>query len=122
MLGLAELIVTLDPLAVIVPVLVALCPTMTLPKSIFPGLTDNCPAELADPDRAMPRLEFVAFEVKVRFPLVVPLVCGVNATLKVKLCPDASVCGRLNPLTLNAADDTAACEMLTLALPLLVTV
>ena len=118
----AELIVTLEPLAVSVPVLVALCPTTTLPKSTLPGLTDSCPGELADPDKAMAGLGFVAFEVRVRFPVVVPLVCGVNATLKVRLCPGVSVCGTLNPLTLNAADDTTACEMLTLALPLLVTV
>jgi hypothetical protein len=120
-LGLAALIVTLDPLAVTVPVFVALCPTMTLPKSMLPGFTDNCPGALPDPAKATDRVGFEASEVRVRFPLVVPLTAGVNVMLKVRLCPAAKVSGNDTPPNLNADEETAAWEMVTLALPLFVT-
>lgn len=89
---------------------------------IVPGDTASCPTAVVDPDSAICRFEFVAFEVSCTFPLEVPLVCGVNVTLKVKFCPGVNVCGRLSPLTRNAPDDTAACVMLTFAVPLFLTV
>ena len=120
-LGLTELMTTLEPLAVTLPFLVVLWPTITLPKSMLPGFTDNCPGALADPDNATDNVGFEASEVSVRFPLVVPLTAGVNVMLKVTLCPAASVVGSATPLSLKAEEETAADEMATLALPLLVT-
>ena len=120
-LGLTELMTTLEPLAVTLPFLVVLWPTITLPKSMLPGFTDNCPGALADPDNATDNVGFEASEVSVRLPLVVPLTTGVNVMLKVTLCPAARVTGRASPLRLNAEEETAADETVTLALPLLVT-
>ena len=85
----AELIVTLDPMAVTLPVFVAVCPTITLPKSILAGLTDSCPGALADPDRLIPRLGLDASEVSVKVPVEVPLAVGAKVTPKVRLCPAA---------------------------------
>ena len=118
----AELIVTLDPLATRLPVLVTVCPTITLPKSMLTGFTESCPAELAEPVKPIPSEELDASEVNVRFPEAVPLTVGANFTLKVRLCPAASVAGSDNPLTLNSPDDTLACEIFTLVPPLFFTV
>ena len=86
------------------------------------GFAANCPGALADPDIATDNVGLEASEVSVRLPLVVPLVAGVNVKLKVRLCPAASVVGRATPLTLKAEEETPACEIVTLALPLFVTV
>ena len=118
----AELMVTLDPLAVRLPDLVAVCPTITLPKSMLAGFTASWPGELADPDSPIPSDELDASEISVKVPEEVPPVVGANFTLKVRLCPAASVAGRVNPLTLKAADDTPACEMFTVVPPAFVTV
>jgi hypothetical protein len=41
-------------------------------------------------------------DVKVRFPLAVPLDCGWKVTLTDTLCPAAKVSGRLIPFTVNS--------------------
>jgi hypothetical protein len=120
--GLADVMVTLPPLADNVPVWVALAPTTTLPKSMLPGLTARFPAAGVDPESAMGTVGLAALDVKVKLPFVDPLVCGVNMTEKVKLCPAVRVWGKFNPLVLNAEEDIAAFEMLTLAPPVLVSV
>ena len=118
----AELTVTLDPLAVKVPLLVAVWPTITLPKSMAPGFTESCPAAVADPDNPIPSDELDAFDVNVSVPDELPLAVGAKTTPNVTLCPTASVVGSVRPLTLNAADDTPACVMFTLDPPLFFTV
>ena len=89
---------------------------------MLPGFTDKTPGALAEPDRPIPSEELDASDVKVSVPEEVPLVLGANFTLNVKLCPAASVVGSVNPLTLNAADETPACVIFTLAPPLFFTV
>jgi hypothetical protein len=72
-LGLAELTVTLDPDAVSVPVRVAFCPTMTLPKSMLEGETPSCPTAVVEPESPMVKLGFEAVDVRTKFALVVPV-------------------------------------------------
>lgn len=89
---------------------------------MLPGFTDKAPGALAEPDKPIPSDELDASDVKVSVPEEVPLVVGANFTLNVKLCPAASVVGSVNPLMLNAADETPACVIFTLAPPLFFTV
>jgi hypothetical protein len=51
-----------------------------------------------------------------------PDAVGANTTLNVRLCPPASVTGNDSPLTLNAELERLAPEMVTLALPVFVSV
>ena len=53
----ADVMVTLDPLAVSVAVMTLLVPTATLPKFNAPALEVNCPAETPVPDRATANLD-----------------------------------------------------------------
>ena len=55
-------------------------------------------------------------------PFALPVVAGAKVTLKLALLPAASVRGALMPLMLNPLPLIATCEMVTLAVPVLVTV
>lgn len=55
-----------------------------------------------------------------RLPETEPETVGVKTTLKVRLCPAPRLAGSDKPLTVNAALDMAACETVTLAVPVLV--
>jgi hypothetical protein len=72
-LGLAEVTVTLDPVAVSVPVRVAFCPTTTLPKLMLDGETPSCPTAVVEPDSPMVKLGFEAVDVRTKFAFVVPV-------------------------------------------------
>ena len=87
LLALAEVTVTLPPLALKLPEAVPLWPTTILPNARVAGVTDNCPGcgAVPVPDSVIVRVGFEAFEVISRFPLAVPVVCGVKATVKVAL-------------------------------------
>lgn len=63
-----------------------------------------------------------ALEAKVRFPFEVPEVVGENFTLKLALCPAASVAGAVMPLSVYPAPLMLAFEIVRLALPVFVTV
>jgi hypothetical protein len=113
--GLLELpaeIVTLAPVAVRVPVLLWLAPTVTFPKLRFPGATANCPGAVAVPLRDTVSVGTAPSAARKRLPLAVPLVEGVNTRLKVRLCPAFRVVGTFSPLIVNPAPVSVACEML----------
>ena len=63
-----------------------------------------------------------AFEVTVMLPESAPDWAGVNVTLNLVLCPDASVRGSAKPLTPNPVPETAAAETRALVPPLFVRV
>lgn len=65
--------------------------------------------------------ELVALLVIVRVPVVLPAVVGVNVTATTTDCPAASICPELIPLKLKPEPVMATCEIVTLELPLLVT-
>jgi len=119
---LAPVTVMLDPVAVSEPVRLLLCPTTTLPKLRVLGPTANCPETVAVPLIAIETVGLDASETREINPVALPPIVGANTVPKVKLCPGLKVSGRLNPVILNPVPDTAACDRLTGALPVLVIV
>lgn len=89
------------PVFVIVSVWDTLFPSSTLPKPRLVGLAPRAPAGAPVPDNGMVSVGFDALDVTVTFPLAAPVAVGLNATLKVALCPAVSVTGTETPLTLK---------------------
>src|SRR5579864_5335169 len=108
LLTLADVTVTLAPVALSVAGRFALVPTTTLPKAKLAGVTVNCPAAVPVPDSARFKVGFDAFEETARFPLALPADGGVKMTPKVILCPDVRVNGGLRPVTLKAVPVTVS--------------
>jgi hypothetical protein len=101
-----------------------LLPTVTLPKLRLIGLEPSVPTGTAVPvpERPIVSDEFDAFEVMVTVPLAPPVVVGANFTLRDVLCPAVKVNGTAIPLRVNPVPLMAAWEIVTLALPVLVSV
>src|SRR5277367_743292 len=94
----AEVMVTGAPVAVTIMDCVPVFPTVTLPKFSGAGAIDNCPLALAPvPVSGMVTPPFG----KIRLALAAPPACGLNVTLKVRVCFGASTIGRFNPLVVN---------------------
>jgi hypothetical protein len=92
-------IVTLEPpVLVIVPERDCLLPTVTLPKLRLVGFDASAPAATPAPDNGTVRVGVGAFEVIVMLPVAFAADCGANVTLKLALCPAASVMGAVIPL------------------------
>jgi hypothetical protein len=95
-------IVTLEPpVLVIVSDKDCLLPTVTLPKLRLVGFEPSAPAATPAPDNGTLRVGVGAFEVIVTLPLAFAADCGANVTLKLVLCPAASVIGAVIPLNAN---------------------
>ena len=120
---LAVVTVTLAPLAVKVPVAVALEPIVTLPNGSVVGETVSCPTEDTPvPETGIVNVGFVAVEVMVTFPLTAVEDVGVNDTVNVALFPPFNVSGVMIPLTLNPAPVIPTFETVTLDPPVFVIV
>jgi hypothetical protein len=117
LLAVAEVTVTVPPVAVRVAVRFLLAPTVTLPKAKLLGLTANWPAATPVPERAIERVASDAFETKDMLPLAAPATWGAKLRVKVKLCPAVSVRGVLSPLMLNPAPVSFACVTVRLEPP-----
>jgi hypothetical protein len=65
--------------------------------------------------------ELVALLITLRLPVVLSAVAGVKLTVSAKLWPAARVMAPEKPLTANPAPVMAACETLTLPVPVFVT-
>ena len=75
------------------------------------------------PEKEMLSVGFKALLVREKYPLDAPVDCGANTTLKLGLLwPGAKVKGRFKPFTVNPLPVTAACVIVTLEPPELVTV
>ena len=74
------------------------------------------------PLRAMVLGEFGALLTSEMPPDALPVVVGVNCTLKVLDCPAGRVSGKVSPLMLKPAPVKLPCAMVKLALPELVKV
>ena len=83
-------------------------PTVTLPKLRLLGFDPNVPGATPVPDNEILSVGFEAFEVIVTVPLAFAADVGVNVTLKLTLCPAASVTGAVIPLRLNPVPLIAA--------------
>jgi hypothetical protein len=97
-------------------------PTTALPKLILAGLAVTPSPLTAVPESAILSGLPEPSLVRIRVPVVLPAVWGVNTTFKVVLCPAARVRGRFNPLVLNADVETVDCEIVRSLPPVLVTV
>jgi len=120
---LAPVSVTLAPLAARLPEAVPLVPATTLPRANVAGFTLNCPTAVVPvPETGMVNVGFEASELRVTFPLVLPADCGANDTLKPTLWPAPNVTGVVMPPRLNPVPLIPTWEIVTLRLPVLVTV
>lgn len=99
--------------------MVAVDPTVTLPKLMVDGLNARLPAFRPIPESAT--LKVGAFEVTVSFPLRILLVVGRNWTVNVTLLPAARLTGVVRLVTLKAPV-TVVFETVTVPVPLLVKV
>src|SRR5580700_5538159 len=108
LLTLADVTVTLAPVALSVAGRFSLVPTTTLPKAKLAGVTVNCPAAVPVPDSARFKVGFDAFEATARFPLALPADDGAKVRLKVMLCPEVRITGGLRPVRLKAAPVTVS--------------
>ena len=97
-------------------------PTVTLPKVRVVGFDPRAPGATPVPDNGMVTVGLEAFEVTVTLPLALPADCGVNATVKVALCPDVSVTGAVIPVKLYPVPLVPTWEIVTLEPPVFVTV
>jgi len=81
------------------------------------GNTAILPDELPVPDSGTDRLGLGAFELILRSPVTLPLVCGLKLTWNVTLCPLLRVTGGLMPLNSNPEALAVICEIVTALLP-----
>jgi len=95
---------------------------VTLPKFKLVGFDPSTPAATPVPDNGTDKVGFVAFEVMVTLPLALPAATGAKVTLKVALCPAASVAGVEIPLKEKPVPLVATFEIVTVDPPVLVTV
>lgn len=96
-----------------------LLPTTTLPKLTAEGVLAS-PGCVPVPVNAMDMGEFGAsLEIEI-FPLAFPTDVGENFAMKLMLCPGCMVCPAGDPLIVNPAPVTLACEIITLAEPVFV--
>jgi hypothetical protein len=81
--ALAAVMVTSAPLAFRLPEAVSEVPTTTFPTPKVAGVAVNCGATVVPaPEAAMLKDGLDPFEVIVTVPLALPVVCGVNVTVK----------------------------------------
>ena len=99
-----------------------LFPTSTVPKVKLGELYASVPGVTPDPLNGMLRLEFEASLVMATLPLIDPLVCGANCTLKLFACPAARLKGKLSPVMLYPLPLAAAWLIFTVVPPEFVSV
>lgn len=97
LLLLADVIVTLAPPAVNVPVFEAADPTVTFPKDALEGERLSWPEVVPEPlSGTHASIEFLGF-MNCIMPVTEPEVCGENKTVNVTLCPGVRVIGKVSP-------------------------
>ena len=92
---------------------VPLVPTVTVPKLIALGVTDNCGcvAAAAVAERFATTGELPESPVTVSVPVILPAAVASTTTLKLLDWPTASATGMLIPETLNCEFETLVCVM-----------
>ncbi len=97
-------------------------PVATLPKLKLAGLAVTVPGETPVPESAMFSGELEPLLTIARVPETLPAAVGENFTETVALWFAFKVVGKVRPLIVNPLPDKFACEIVTLALPVLVIV
>lgn len=114
--------VTGDPVAPRVAVRERFAPTTTLPKLRLAGETDNWPCAVSVPESAIFSVESFAVDRTASVPLADPVDAGAKVTVKVTLCFEERVTGKVSPLTEKPVPLTVASEIVSAAPPALVSV
>jgi hypothetical protein len=96
-----------------------LLPTTTLPKLTAEGVLAN-PGCVPAPVNAIDIGEFGASLETEILPLALPTDVGENFVMKLILCPGGILCPAGDPVIVNPAPVTLACEIITLADPVFV--
>jgi hypothetical protein len=99
-----------------------LLPAMTLPKLRLAGFEVRAPGLTPVPLTGTVRFAAEAFEEMVSVPDALPEVAGLKLTLKLVLCPAASVNGVVIPLRLNPLPLMPTSEIVALVPPAFVNV
>ena len=120
----AEMVALAFPVLLSTSGLVAVVPTVTVPKPMLVGLAANVAVAgaVAVPLRGTASVGLEASLLMVTDPEYVLAVAGANVTCNVTLAPAAKVYGVVIPLTLKPVPLAAAAEMVALALPVLLMV
>jgi len=118
----AEEITTLEPEALRVADIVVLDPTATLPRFALAGETAKVPPAVPLPKSGMVSALAPAFETTVRPPVAEPLVVGTKSIWNVRLFPGTNVTGGVNPVLAKAEPLVLADEIVSEAVPTLVSV
>lgn len=106
-----------------VTVCVPLLPNATLPKFTLTGLIVNCGGVcVAVPVRAIETCEVDALLAIVTAPVGLPVDVGVNVALNGAFWPAPITCPADNPLMLKPVPEALAVEIVTLAVPVLLSV
>ena len=98
---------------------VAVCPAVT---DWLAGCALIASAVMPVPLRETPRGEFVASLETAMLPFTVPAPCGANWTWNAWFCPAAIETEDIPPTTLKPAPVIVACEIVTVAVPVFVSV
>ena len=91
--------VTLEPPAVMVPVMLLVAPTVTVPKFRVLGEAERDPVAPPVPLSLITAL--FTLEVTVILPVTLPVAFGVNLVVNVTLWPPLKVIGNVSPDMLN---------------------
>lgn len=120
----AEMVALAFPVLLRTSGLVAVVPTVTVPKPMLVGLAAKVAvaAVVAVPLRGTTRVGFEASLLMVTDPEYVFAVAGANVTCTVTLAPAAKGYGVVIPLTLKPVPLAAAAEIVAVALPVLLMV
>lgn len=127
----SDVIVTGEPVAVRIPVVVTLLPTLMLPKLYVDGASVNCPAAPPVPDSGKAEFESDAlrlwspFKIRIAMetsPASEPAETGAKVTLKDAVCPGERLSGHTIPVTLKPGPTTRSCSIAILFPELLVIV
>jgi hypothetical protein len=112
----AEIVVFTPPVFFNDTVWLGVWPTVTLVKVRLVGVGVTVAGATAVPLRGRDSDEFVAFDVTVTLPLIVPVDCGAKVTVNEVVCPGVRVPG-VNPEMLKPAPLATTCETATLVAP-----
>ena len=116
--GVSESIVPLiPPVFLMVSLWVELCPIVTFENVRLAGVAVNTAGVIPPPESAISTVALAPLTVNESCPLLAPIAVGEYFTLKLVLCPPASVKGSVRPLSLNPVPLTAAAVMVMLAVP-----
>jgi hypothetical protein len=97
-------------------------PTCTLPKLMLDGLDANVPVPTATAVTGTLTTGIGASLVTATLPEALPVVCGVNVTVKVFFCPGDNFVGKERPLILKPRPLTVAFCTVTVEVPELASV